>query len=86
MKESTWCSYYYVLGVKQSSNMIVVVQACVGMAYPPGNPNEQPTGPRDQIPETFPANNRPPLDVEHGDLHEANGRPPTLITRYWHKC
>ncbi|KAK5625265.1 hypothetical protein RRF57_000981 [Xylaria bambusicola] len=54
------------------SIFLCLVNACVGMAYPPGNAFYQPRGPGEQLPEILPPGNRPPLNVEHADLHQGN--------------
>ncbi|KAI0412627.1 kinase-like domain-containing protein [Xylaria grammica] len=51
---------------------LCLVRGCVGLAYPPGSRTKLPRNPRDQLLETIPDGNRPPRELYHGDLHEAN--------------
>ncbi|KAI1421233.1 hypothetical protein F5Y12DRAFT_718712 [Xylaria sp. FL1777] len=53
---------------------LCLVRACIGIAYPPGDPKKAPSGPKDQILETLPPNlnTRPPSKLAHSDLHEGN--------------
>ncbi|KAI0972117.1 hypothetical protein F4678DRAFT_460950 [Xylaria arbuscula] len=52
----------------------IITKGLIGMAYPPGNLNMRPTGPRDQLPEILPpeTSTRSPLMLAHNDLHEGN--------------
>ncbi|KAI0444951.1 hypothetical protein F4803DRAFT_572056 [Xylaria telfairii] len=60
--------------LKESSNTALVARGCVGMAYPPPGPRKAPRGPRDQLLETIPDEDkyRTPNDLAHGDLHSGN--------------
>ncbi|KAJ8132145.1 hypothetical protein O1611_g1477 [Lasiodiplodia mahajangana] len=51
---------------------LCLTRACIGIAYPPGDLSKAPSGPRDQILEVLPTDDRPPSKVHHDDLHEGN--------------